>query len=47
MKTAEGASVNRQFVARMDIQQTQSGLRIRQYRIIDPVAKDAVPYFCT
>ncbi|KAI5460726.1 hypothetical protein BGZ63DRAFT_425212 [Mariannaea sp. PMI_226] len=47
MKTSDGASLNRQFVARMEIEQASPGPRIRQYRIIDPVAKDRVPYFCT
>lgn len=45
METVEGEQAARQFVAKVEIEQTRSGFRLRQYRIIDPVAKDSPPYF--
>ncbi|KAL5589266.1 hypothetical protein FOVSG1_011133 [Fusarium oxysporum f. sp. vasinfectum] len=47
VQTALGQESARQFVARIETEQTPSGLRLRQYRIIDPAAKDSPPYFIT
>ncbi|EXL90956.1 hypothetical protein FOIG_15856 [Fusarium odoratissimum NRRL 54006] len=47
VQTALGQESVRQFVARIETEQTPSGLRLRQYRIIDPAAKDSPPYFIT
>ena len=44
MTKADGDQVSSQFIARMLIQQTDSGPRLRQYRVIATTGADGTPY---